>query len=86
MVTIIWQYILLRDVLIEQLMREIVELKDRIRELEEQNEANQELIGSLRQQLEEVWNMFMMILTNLSLSPLERCWDCRLQAGSRTGL
>ena len=50
-------------------MREIVELKDRIRELEEQNEANQELIGSLRQQLEEVWNVFNLMLTN-PLSPL----------------
>ena len=60
---------LLRDILIEQLMREIVELKDRIRELEEQNEANQELIGSLRQQLEEVWNVFNLMLTN-PLSPL----------------
>lgn len=37
-------------------MREIVELKDRIRELEEQNEANHELIAGLKIQLEQVTN------------------------------
>ncbi|XP_019848785.1 PREDICTED: huntingtin-interacting protein 1-like isoform X2 [Amphimedon queenslandica] len=42
-----------RDLLIEQLMREIVELKDRIRELEEQNLANLELLGAARTQMEE---------------------------------
>lgn len=40
---------LFRDALIEQLMREIVELKARISELEEQNQADQELIGALRE-------------------------------------
>lgn len=44
----------IRDLLIEQLMREIVELKDRVRELEEQNMANLELLGALRTQMEEV--------------------------------
>ena len=44
----------IRDLLIEQLMREIVELKDRVRELEEQNMANLELLGALRTQMEAV--------------------------------
>ena len=38
-------------------MREIVELKDRIRELEEQNVANLELLGGVRTQMEEVVNL-----------------------------
>ena len=38
-----------RDQLIDQLMREVVELKERVRELEEQEMANQELIGRLRE-------------------------------------
>ena len=38
-----------RDQLIEQLMREVVELKARISELEEQGWADQELIGKLRE-------------------------------------
>ena len=38
-----------RDQLIEQLMREIVELKAKISELEEQGQADQELIGALRE-------------------------------------
>ena len=38
-----------RDQLIDQLMREVVELKERLRELEEQEMANQELIGRLRE-------------------------------------
>ena len=52
-----YYYLLMyRDLLIEQLMREIVELKDRIRELEEQNVANLELLGAIRTQMEEVIN------------------------------
>jgi huntingtin interacting protein 1 len=42
-----------RDILIEQLMREIVELKEKVALLEEQNEANQELLASLKMQLEQ---------------------------------
>jgi huntingtin interacting protein 1 len=38
-----------RDQLIDQLMREVVELKERLRELEEQEMANQQLIGGLRE-------------------------------------
>ena len=43
-----------RDLLIEQLMREIVELKERIQDLEGQVQADYELIGSVRQQMEQV--------------------------------
>ena len=42
-----------RDLLIEQLMREVVDLKERIQDLEGQVQANFELISSLRQQLEQ---------------------------------
>ena len=43
-----------RDLLIEQLMREIVEFKERIQDLEGQVQADYELIGSVRQQMEQV--------------------------------
>ena len=56
-----------RDVLIEQLMREIVELKQRIQELEEQNSANLELIGGLRQQLEQVTSIYLSIHLSIYL-------------------
>ena len=41
--------LLSRDALIEQLMREIVELKEKVRELEERNRADQALMAALRE-------------------------------------
>ena len=43
-----------RDVLIEQLMREIVDLKEKISELEGQRKADQELLRGLRERLLQV--------------------------------
>ena len=43
-----------RDALIEQLMREIVELKDKIHELEGQRNADRELMAGLRLRLEQM--------------------------------
>ena len=48
-------------------MREIVELKQRIQELEEQNSANLELIGGLRQQLEQVTSIYLSIHLSIYL-------------------
>lgn len=45
---------LIRDDLIEQLMREIVDLKEHITELEEQREADHTLMGRLRNRLEQL--------------------------------
>ncbi len=43
--------------LIEQLMKEILELRDKIQELTDQNNANLELLDNLRIQLEMVYNL-----------------------------
>ena len=43
-----------RDALIEQLMREIVELKERISELEGQREADRALMAGLRERLQQM--------------------------------
>ena len=43
-----------RDALIEQLMREIVELKERISELEGQREADRSLMAGLRERLQQM--------------------------------
>ena len=43
-----------RDALIEQLMREIIELKEKISELEGQREADHELITGLRERLQQL--------------------------------
>ena len=51
-----------RDLLIEQLMREIVEFKERIQDLEGQVQADYELIGSVRQQMEQVSVVIMSVV------------------------
>ena len=43
-----------RDALIEQLMREIVELKEKISELQDQRDADRELMAGLRDRLQQM--------------------------------
>ena len=43
-----------RDALIEQLMREIVELKEKISDLQSQRDADRELMAGLRERLQQM--------------------------------